>query len=78
MTDVSPFGSRPDPRLTEALKHHFEGPDPMAAVFLLGASLWSKWWQDDEVPTPISVAILEAPRPFDVNPVMHAVLEEDR
>ena len=114
MTDISPFGSGPDPRVTEALRRHFEGPAPsgmlarlegalarlperdsewdvlarwarprvlaaaMAAGFLLGGTLWSKWWKDDEVPTPISVAILEAARSFEVNPVMHAVLEEDQ
>lgn len=50
----------------------------MAAGFLLGLTLWRQWWRTDVPPTPISVAILEAPRPVEVNPVMHAILEEEQ
>lgn len=112
---TSPFSGSPDPRITEALRDYFEGPDPtglvarlegtlsrlpprdntswevlagwarprvlaaaMAAAFLLGVALWQNWWKhEDSTSTPISVAILEAPRPVEVNPVMHTVLEED-
>ncbi|MBM4185950.1 MAG: hypothetical protein FJ206_01435 [Gemmatimonadetes bacterium] len=108
---TSPFRG-PDPRVTEGLRHYFDGPDPgtmlsrlevalgrlpvrdsswdvlaawarprvlgaaMAAAVLLGLALWRGWGQEERTQSPISVAILEAPRPGEVNPVMHTVLEE--
>lgn len=49
----------------------------MVAGFLLGMAMWQTWRTRGVAPaSPVSVAMLEAIRPPEVNPVVNVVLEE--